>query len=330
MVLIDSSVSKLRGGPKRTQVERAPDNNKAKYLQGGKKQNRGNEEFILSNPKDTGIAFSGDNFAWLGNQFREGNDQKLPSLQQVFDGLTLTMRDILLEQCKVKDEEKKKKLFELSTKAFATIKKLIKQKKCSHTEPLTKEILSDPDHIVVKTLLYIYSLEPPIYRYLNKASREKDQRYVETLGPFSDCLRTILHHAEKNRQNKIPFGRAFKVYRGLGLKEEHIKEYRDMEGNKNGINLRGFTSTSQDKKVSLDFALKGASKDGVWKSVLIQLEVKNKKGYEGFQMNSPEYTAYPHEKEILFYDGIQAKVKKISELKEGDKKYILIDLLKEF
>ena len=130
-------------------------------------------------------------------------------------------------------------------------------------------MLSDPEHVIVKTLLYIYSLEPPIYRYLNKASREKDASYIDTLGPFSDALRTILHHAEKKRKDKIPLGKAFMVYRGLGLMQEHIDEYKAMEGDKNGINLRGFTSTSMDKAVSLDFALKGASKDGVWKSVLI-------------------------------------------------------------
>ena len=181
---------------------------------------------------------------------------------------------------------------------------MISQKKHKVDEPLTKEILSDPKHVITKTLLYIYSLEPPIYRYLNKASREQDPKYIDTLGPFSDALRTLLFNAEKNRDDKIPKGKAFKVYRGLGLMEEHIKEYRDMEGEQNGINLRGFTSTSQDRKVSLDFAIKGASEDGVWKSVLIELEIKNKEGYEGFQMNSVEYTAYPHEKEILFYDGM--------------------------
>lgn len=103
-----------------------------------------------------------------------------------------------------------------------------------------------------------------------------------------------------------------------------------MVGHKNGINLRGFTSTSLDQKVSLEFALKGASDDGVWKSVLIELELKNKKGYDGFQMNSVEYTAYPHEKEILFYDGLQADVKKVSELVEKDKKYILVSLSKQY
>ena len=45
-------------------------------------------------------------------------------------------------------------------------------------------------------------------------------------------------------------------------------------------------------------------------------------------MNSVEYTAYPHEKEILFYDGLQADVKKVSELVEKDQKYILVSLSK--
>ena len=37
MVLIDYTVSKFRGGPIKTKVERGLDNNKAKYLQNGKK-----------------------------------------------------------------------------------------------------------------------------------------------------------------------------------------------------------------------------------------------------------------------------------------------------
>ena len=32
MVIIDYSVSRLMGGPKKTKIERAKDNNKAKYL----------------------------------------------------------------------------------------------------------------------------------------------------------------------------------------------------------------------------------------------------------------------------------------------------------
>lgn len=101
--------------------------------------------------------------------------------------------------------------------AFNVIKKLIMQKKHKTDTPLTKEILSDPKHVITKTVLYIYSLEPPIYRVLNRASREQDSKYISTLGPFADALRTILFHAEKIREDRIPAGKSFKVYRGLGL-----------------------------------------------------------------------------------------------------------------
>lgn len=41
-------------------------------------------------------------------------------------------------------------------------------------QPLSKKILSDPQHKITKLLLYIYSMESFIYADLNKASREKD------------------------------------------------------------------------------------------------------------------------------------------------------------
>ena len=43
-----------------------------------------------------------------------------------------------------------------------------------------------------------------------------------------------------------------------------------------------------------------------------------------------EYTAYPHEKEILFYDGMQADVKKVSQVEENNKVFTLIQLTKQF
>ena len=73
------------------------------------------------------------------------------------------------------------------------------------------------------------------------------------ISTFSDALRTILFNAEKNRKDKIPantpfyFYTSFYVYRGFGLLEEHIQQYRDGIKNANGINLRGFTSTSKNK-----------------------------------------------------------------------------------
>ena len=132
----------------------------------------------------------------------------------------------------------------MSKETFKTLKGLIKKSNWDKNRPLTKDVLSDPYHVIVKTLLYIYSMEPAIYKILNKASREKDKRRVAQLGPYSDCLRIILANAERNRKDKIPMGKAFTVYRGFCMNDEGINEYRKMKGKKAGINLRGFTSTT--------------------------------------------------------------------------------------
>jgi len=198
------------------------------------------------------------------------------------------------------------------------INTLIKKKGFSKKKPLTKDILSDPKHFVVKTLIYLYSLEPPIYRVLNKASRDKDKSRVGTLGPYSDCLRTILANAERNRKDKYPLNTPFMVYRGFGMLDSEINEYRKMVNNKVGINLRGFTSTTTDNETAMYFAIKGENKKKNMKSVFVSIKIRNLKGYDGFQLNSLEYTAYPDEKEILFYDGLQFKVVEVKETKNED------------
>jgi hypothetical protein len=39
-------------------------------------------------------------------------------------------------------------------------------------KPLSVKVLSDPNHKVVKHILYIYSMESFLFRELNKAARE--------------------------------------------------------------------------------------------------------------------------------------------------------------
>ena len=45
-------------------------------------------------------------------------------------------------------------------------------------KPLTPKVLSDPDHVITKHLLYIYSMESFIYGELNRASRDKDESKI--------------------------------------------------------------------------------------------------------------------------------------------------------
>ena len=59
-------------------------------------------------------------------------------------------------------------------------------------QPLTLEILQNPEHPVTQTLIYIHSMETFIYKDLKKASLEKDITKVKTLGPYAHMMSVIL------------------------------------------------------------------------------------------------------------------------------------------
>jgi hypothetical protein len=54
--------------------------------------------------------------------------------------------------------------------------------------------LRDPEHIDVKLILTMYSLESFLFKRLNESSREKDARVIATLGPFAVALTKIINH----------------------------------------------------------------------------------------------------------------------------------------
>ena len=62
-------------------------------------------------------------------------------------------------------------------------------------KPLTPKVLSDPDHKIVKHLMYIYSMESFIYADLNKACREKDKSKIKFYGAFAAALSFIINCA---------------------------------------------------------------------------------------------------------------------------------------
>ena len=86
-------------------------------------------------------------------------------------------------------------------------------------KPLTPEILSDPSHKFVKTLVYIYSMQTFIFQEMKKASRNKDIKKIKYYGPLASALSFIVHCGNK-RQTKLD--REFFVYRGLQMKHEEI------------------------------------------------------------------------------------------------------------
>ena len=69
-------------------------------------------------------------------------------------------------------------------------------------KPLTKQILMNPNHPFVKTLIYIYSMQSFVFGEMNKASREKDFTKVRYYGPLAAALGLVIHYGN-NRSSKL-------------------------------------------------------------------------------------------------------------------------------
>ena len=131
----------------------------------------------------------------------------------------------------------------------------------------------------------------------------------------------------------------FTVYRGFSTNQNEIDSFEYIlnetkaKENEEGFDInqcmfhyQQFASTSFNKEVTEEFALKNAWGDRI--PVIMEINIKLHQGlYSGFQMNRPEYTAYPEEKEFLITDGadyiIKSVEKKIHEKFEG-KEYVHI------
>lgn len=59
--------------------------------------------------------------------------------------------------------------------------------------PLTPEILSNPKHKFVQTLMYIYTMETFIFKEMNQAIRAKDVEKIKYFGPFASALSFVIH-----------------------------------------------------------------------------------------------------------------------------------------
>lgn len=104
-------------------------------------------------------------------------------------------------------------------------------------------------------LLWLYSIEPPFYYYLNKACRQLDSTLLPLLGPFAaailfvlrgtteyfreDSIKSgfMLHNPEslysKGKGNTHPLGylcSTFLVFRGVSLNPETILQWISMIG----------------------------------------------------------------------------------------------------
>ena len=88
-------------------------------------------------------------------------------------------------------------------------------------KPLTPTILSNPNHVITKHILYLYSMETFIYSEMNRASRMKDQSKIKYYGAFAASLSYIIYFANYKRGDSKLEG-SNTLYRGLKMKKEEV------------------------------------------------------------------------------------------------------------
>ena len=66
--------------------------------------------------------------------------------------------------------------------------------------------LWNPSSKACFSMLWMYSLEPPLYYMLNRACRNRTKALLPTLGPFAYAIAEVLMGAEKRRKDKITMG----------------------------------------------------------------------------------------------------------------------------
>ena len=76
--------------------------------------------------------------------------------------------------------------------------------------------IDNPDSLLAKSFLFLYSMETFLYSSLNKADWEGDASKIQTLGPFAFALMFKSASAQSKRGSNILSPQTL-VYRGAKL-----------------------------------------------------------------------------------------------------------------
>ena len=178
----------------------------------------------------------------------------LPSPEQILFGLILAQVSYFTHLEK-KDTDYRFMLNKSSPtwKIWDEIFKMMKS--VDFDKPLTHEILSDPSHVLVKTIVYIYSMESFVYKEMNWATRTKDTEKISHYGPLASALSYVIN-CSKDEKPSSP-NHQFIVYRGLTISKSELHE-RYQVGER--LKLKGFTSTASDRSSAIVFTKGGNEK----------------------------------------------------------------------
>jgi len=93
-------------------------------------------------------------------------------------------------------------------------------------------MIHDPTSQLVRSILFIYSLETQIPLAINVAQRDKNAVKVESLGPFCLILRSIIYGAQEERIDKDRSYGDKVVWRAAILNQSTLIEYNKIFKNK--------------------------------------------------------------------------------------------------
>jgi len=258
---------------------------------------------LRSLTEGVGVQETLDNYFanWLGLEwFLKHNNGKLPSLFQIETGLIKEAMVQLTEA--MMNVADLKAIVEAKNNISNTWKELFNKAQVPDRDiPLTYEILKDPTHPVVVVLNWTYTSEGFTYRVLNKSCKLKDVSKVPTLGPFSFALAIIINKTQQHRKDITlsEFSKCL-LFRGTGLTESEIEEFRVLAKTMSKMRMFGYTSTSRNQAQAEKFAFQN-SHSGI-KRVVFHIQWED--AWAHYFMKG----AFDHEEEVLLFDGTEFRV----------------------
>ena len=127
-----------------------------------------------------------------------------------------------------------------------------------------------------------------IFKEMNKAIRNKDEKKIKYYGAFASALGFIIHGGNSKEAG---LSKHLMLYRGLKIPREEItRVYQKGKV----VSLTGFTSSSKNRDTGLSFALGDPSEEDSDKEPVL-FEIKIIGGKQCLFLNSKELSAYPDE-----------------------------------
>ena len=184
------------------------------------------------------------------------------------------------------------------------------------------ETLWDPDDPLTIALVQLYSMDTFIQHEINNSSRNEDLMMVDSLGPYAAVLNQIVLGRESQNTSFLMDSSSFispsnsiTVWRATLLTEEQIENYYASVHQRKKVQLKGFVSCSLNRDFALNWILSNDELPNGKMLVLFEIQVAGSKNH--FFMNSPQYSMYSMEEEVLLGDGLRCKVIDIKKIKEN-------------